>query len=432
MNDHTTTDSGAQEGRRVIVVGGGAAGLIAAGRAAETGAEVILLEKMRQVGRKLNITGKGRCNLTNSARLDDFLAAFGSQGKFLRQAFGVFFNSDLVAFIRSLGVELELERGGRYFPVDNNAPDITRALHQWCIDSGVDIHLGSTAKSLVIEDSRVTGVKAGRLGRKQAADAVVIATGGLSYPATGSTGDGYRMAEEAGHTIEPTYPALVPLETDGDIAPRLQGLSLRNVTVRLLVNGKEADHILGEMLFTHFGVSGPTVLQMSRQAVAALAAGGELELSIDLKPGMDEKTLEGRLLRDFKENGNKQLQTILKGLLPASLIPVCLDLLDLPNDVTGNQITTAERRTLRGWLKDFRLKITGHRSYEEAIITSGGVRLIEINPRSMESLIVPGLFFAGEVLDLDGPTGGYNLQAAFSTGWLAGTAAAGGEPSPTA
>jgi hypothetical protein len=428
MIQHDTSDEA--HGMHVLVIGGGAAGLIAAGRAAKLGAQVVLLEKMRQVGRKLSITGKGRCNLTNSARLEDFIAAYGPQGQFLRQAFMAFFNSDLVAFIRSLGVDLELERGGRYFPADNRAPDITRALYQWVLDAGVEVYLGSEVRDFIIENDRVIGVRHGRLKKKLVADAVILATGGLSYPDTGSTGDGYRLAEEAGHSIVPTKPALVPLTTSGEVAQSLQGLSLRNVGVRLMVDDKGQDSILGEMLFTHYGVSGPIVLQLSHRVISFLEENRKVEISIDLKPALDEKSLEARLLRDFKEHSTKQLHTILKGLLPASLISVCLHLLELPTDVTGSQITTAERRRLRAWLKDFRLSVTGHRSYAEAIVTAGGVALKEVNPRSMESLIRPGLYFAGEVLDIDGPTGGYNLQAAFSTGWLAGTAAAGAAENP--
>lgn len=408
-----------QTRRRVVVVGGGPAGLIAAGEAAKAGAKTILLEKKKQTGRKLAITGKGRCNLTNSASLEPFLEAFGRNGRFLRQAFMQFFNTDLVAFIEELGVKIDLERGGRFFPVDNRAEDIALALENWAIGLGVEIRTGAPINELLIQDDRVVGVKLGN-HKEIKADAVIVATGGRSYPGTGSNGDGYRLAEEAGHTLVPTRPALVPIETAGTTAKDLQGLSLKNVTVSLLIDGKAKDQALGEMLFTHFGLSGPIILLLSGLIVDALRLHRKVTLALDLKPALSEKKLEARLLREFTTLGNKQLSNILKELLPAKMIPVCLDLLDLPSDVKGNQVTTAERRRLRHWLKDLRFEVTGHRPIEEAIITAGGVNLKEIDPRSMESKLVSGLYFVGEVLDINGPTGGYNLQAAFSTGWLAG------------
>ncbi|MCD6250504.1 MAG: NAD(P)/FAD-dependent oxidoreductase, partial [candidate division Zixibacteria bacterium] len=411
-------------GKRVIVVGGGASGLIAAGEAAKAGATTILLEKKIQTGRKLAITGKGRCNLTNSAPLEEFLEAFGPNGRFLRQAFMQFFNTELVGFIEELGVKIDLERGGRFFPVDNRAEDIALALENWAKAAKVEIQTGRAVDELLIENERVAGVQSGRQKRIEA-DAVIVATGGRSYPGTGSTGDGYRLAEAVGHTLVPTRPALVPIETAGTVAKALQGLSLKNVSLKFLVDGKEQDKALGEMLFTHFGMSGPLILHLSGQIVDALELRKKVVLSLDLKPAVSEKKLEARLLREFTANGNKQLQNILKELLPAKMIPVCLDLLDLPIDLNGNQVTTDERRRLRHWLKDFSFEVTGHRPIAEAIITAGGVNLKEIDPRSMESQLIPGLYFAGEVLDLNGPTGGYNLQAAFSTGWLAGRSAAG-------
>jgi predicted Rossmann fold flavoprotein len=262
-------------------------------------------------------------------------------------------------------------------------------------------------------------------GQVYRAGAVILATGGASYPATGSTGDGYRLAESVGHNIVPIRPALVPLETAGDVAPRLQGLSLRNVAVRLQVDGKKRAEGLGEMLFTHFGVSGPLVLSQSRQAVDALQRGQEVTLCIDLKPALDERKLDARLLRDLDTHGKRQFRTLLKDLLPQKLIPVCIDLTGIPPHKVAHQITAQERQRLRRWLKDFRLEVTGHRSFAEAIITAGGVDTRQVDPRTMASRLVKGLYFAGEVLDVDADTGGYNLQAAFSTGWVAGRAAAG-------
>ena len=408
---------------RVIVVGAGAAGLMAAGQAAAMGAETLLLEKMNHPGRKLRIAGKGRCNLTNVAPVSEFIAHFGPNGRFLRQAFHQFFNSDLLAFFDELGVRTMTERGGRVFPASGQAQDVVDALVQWVSERGLTLQSRSHAKRLLVEGGRVAGVQASR-GQIHRADAVIIATGGASYPATGSTGDGYRLSQAVGHTIVPIRPALVPLETAGDVALRLQGLSLRNVAVRMWVNGKKQAEASGEMLFTHFGVSGPIILSLSRQVVDALLTNQTVTLAIDLKPALDESTLDARLLRDLDARGKQHFRTLLKGLLPSKLIPVCMDMTGIPPDTVAHQITSEERRKLRVWLKDFRLEVTGHRSFTEAIITAGGVDTREINPRTMASRLVEGLYFAGEVLDVDADTGGYNLQAAFSTGWVAGRSAA--------
>jgi predicted Rossmann fold flavoprotein len=424
--------------RRVIVVGAGAAGLMAAGQAAEMGAEIWLLEKMALPGRKLRITGKGRCNVTNMVPLPDFTARFGPNGRFLRQAFHRFFSADLVAFLRGLGVATITERGGRVFPASGQAQDLVDALVHWVSGLGVHLVTRASVERLLLENGRVWGVQvrgssaipgelgSGRTagGREYHGDAVILATGGASYPATGSTGDGYRMAEAVGHTIVPIRPALVPLETAGDVARRLQGLSLRNVMVRLEAGEERLSEAFGEMLFTHFGVSGPAILGMSKQAVDALQSGHRVWLSIDLKPALDQSKLDARLLRDLDTYGRRQFSTVLKELLPQKLIPVCVDLTGIPPDKPANQITAEERQRLRNWLKDLRLQVTGHRTFAEAIVTAGGVDLREIDPRTMESRLVAGLFLAGEVLDLDADTGGYNLQAAFSTGWLAGRSAA--------
>jgi len=413
--------------------------LMAAGQAAELGAETLLLEKMDRPGRKLRIAGKGRCNLTNVAPLSEFIAHFGANGRFLRQAFSQFFASDLVAFFEELGVSTVTERGGRVFPASGQAcpelvlspvegrsrraQDVVDALVRWVGERGVTLRTRSPVERLLVEEGRVVGVQVSR-GRVYRADAVIIATGGASYPATGSTGDGYRLAESVGHAIVPIRPALVPLETAGDIAPRLQGLSLRNVTVRVWVNGKKQAEAFGEMLFTHFGVSGPIILSLSKQVVDALRLGQRVILSIDLKPALDERKLDARLLRDLDAHGKQQFRTLLKGLLPRKLIPVCIDLTGIPPDKVAHQITAQERKRLRTWLKDFRLEVTGYRPFTEALITAGGVDTREVDPRTMASRLVEGLYFAGEVLDVDADTGGYNLQAAFSTGWVAGRSAA--------
>ncbi|MFH1675075.1 MAG: NAD(P)/FAD-dependent oxidoreductase [Pseudomonadota bacterium] len=425
--------------RRVIVVGGGAAGLMAAGQAAAMGAETLILEKMNRPGRKLRITGKGRCNLTNIAPLSEFITHLGPNGRFLRQAFSMFFTDELVAFFERLGVRTVTERGGRVFPASGEAKDVVDALARWVGGLGVTVRTRSTIDRLLIEDGRVVGVQISSAssrtdklpafkhsaGRIYHADAVIVAAGGASYPATGSTGDGYRMAESVGHTIAPIRPALVPLETSGDIAPGLQDLSLRNVTVRVFVNGKKQAEAFGEMIFTHFGLSGPIILTLSRQVVDALRLGQKVALSIDLKPALDVKKLNDRLIRDLNAHGKRQFQTLLKELLPQKLIPVCIDLTGIPPDKAGHQITGQERKKLRMWLKDFRFEVTGYRPFTEAIVTAGGVDTREVDPRTMASRLVKGLYFAGEVLDVDADTGGYNLQTAFSTGWVAGRSAAG-------
>jgi predicted Rossmann fold flavoprotein len=428
--------------RQVIVVGGGAAGLIAAGQAAELGAETLLLEKMDRPGRKLRITGKGRCNLTNIAPVSEFIAHFGPNGRFLRQAFHQFFCPELVGFFEDLGVRTLTERGGRVFPVEGQAQDVVDALLGWIGERGVTLRTRSPVERLVLEGGRVAGVHvSGPPGRVFRGDAVIVATGGASYPATGSTGDGYRLAQSVGHTVVPIRPALVPLETASDIASRLQGLSLRNVTVQVWINprhsslprqpdgsteqmGRKHAEAFGEMIFTHFGISGPIILSLSKQVVDALRQGQRVTISIDLKPALDERKLDARLLRDLDAYGKQQFRTLLKGLLPRKLIPVCFDLTGIAPDKVGHQITAEERKRLRTWLKDFRLEVSGYRPLTQAIITAGGVDTREVDPRSMASRLVEGLYFAGEVLDIDADTGGYNLQAAFSTGWLAGRAAA--------
>jgi predicted Rossmann fold flavoprotein len=432
-----TISASADDAYEVIVVGGGAAGLMAAGQAAGLGTRTLLVEKMNRPGRKLRITGKGRCNLTNVASVETFIEHFGPSGRFLRQAFQAFFHPELVALFEELGVRTVVERGGRVFPASDQAQDVVDALVRWVGRRGVALQTHSPVKRLLIEEEeggeRVVGVQVARAdprvgkgsaGRIYRADGVIVATGGASYPATGSTGDGYELARSVGHAIVPIRPALVPLETAGDVAPRLQGLSLRNVAVRVWIDGKKRGEAFGEMLFTHFGVSGPIVLSLSRQVVDALRLGQRVVLSIDLKPALDERKLDARLLRDLDAHGRQQFHTLLKGLLPSKLIPVCVDLTAIPADKPGHQITGVERKRLRTWLKDFRLEVTGHRPFAEAIVTAGGVDTREIDPRAMASRLVRGLYFAGEVLDVDADTGGYNLQAAFSTGWLAGRSAA--------
>lgn len=423
---------------RVIVIGGGPAGLIAAGQAAKLGVETMLFEKMDRPGRKLRITGKGRCNLTNIAPLSQFIEHFRPNGRFLRQAFSQFLTSELMAFFEELGVPSVTERGGRVFPASGRAQDVVDALVQWIGECGVKLMNRSVVERLNVEGKKVTGVKVYKgvsrmrkalttvlsCGQIYHADAVIIATGGASYPETGSTGDGYQLAELAGHSIVRIRPALVPLETQGDIAQRLQGLSLRNVKVQVKVDGKKQGQGFGEMIFTHFGVSGPVILSLSRQVVDALRLGQKVELSIDLKPALDHGKLDARLLRELDAHGKQHFRTLLKELLPRKLIPVCIDLVGIFPGKVGHQITTRERKRLRMWLKDFHLQVNAYRPFKEAVVTAGGVNTREVEPRTMASRIVERLYFAGEVLDVDADTGGYNLQAAFSTGWIAGRSAA--------
>jgi len=416
-------------GIRIVVIGGGPAGLMAAGQAAGLGAEVILLEKMPRPARKLRITGKGRCNLTNTAPLNEFITFYGRNGRFLRSAYSRFFSTELLDFFHSLGIETASERGGRIFPTSNQAQDIVDALTGWVRNNGVRIRTNAAAKRIrVSESGALSVIVSDPTGENPiyqlSANAVILAVGGASYPATGSTGDGYKIAEDLGHSIITVRPALVPLRTAGDTAQRLQGLSLRNTAVRVYAGGLPEGHAFGEMLFTHFGVSGPIILTLSRMIVDALQENQPVSISIDLKPALDDEKLDNRIRRDLDEHGRRSFQRILEGLLPRKLIPVCIYLLGIPTDKPANQITSMERERLCSWLKDFRLEITGPMPISQALVTAGGIDLKEINPRSMESRIVPDLYFAGEILDLDGDTGGYNLQAAFSTGWLAGRAAA--------
>ena len=407
--------------QRIIVIGGGAAGMMAAGQAAAAGAQVILLEKMNRPGRKLAITGKGRCNLTNIAEMKEFIDHFGPNGCFLRQAFSSFFAPELMVFLEQLGLELVSERGGRVFPSGGKAPEVVKAFQKWLLESGVLIKTTTRVELLLTTNGRISGVLANN--ETLPCDAVILATGGASYAATGSSGDGYRLASAVGHTIIPIRPALVPLEIAGSLTTPMDGLDLRNINVRLLVNGKRCRQEFGEMSFTKFGVTGPVILTLSGDVVDGLRSGKSVSLSIDLKPALDEQKLEARLLRDLETRNKEQMSSVLRGLLPREMIPTCLTLNEIPEDRLAGQVTAKERKRLKTWLKDFRLPVSGHRPFTEAIITAGGVDLKEVDPRTMESRKVRSLYLAGEVLDIQGDTGGYNLQAAFSTGWIAGRAA---------
>lgn len=408
--------------KKIIVVGGGCAGMMAAIRAAEQGAQVTLFEKMPRVGRKLGITGKGRCNLTNAADVEEVVKNIPGNGKFLFSTLKNFSPVDTVNFFESLGVVTKVERGGRIFPASDDAKEVIDALLRRLAELGVDVKTNSPVTDIIAEHKKICGVLVG--GTICAADAVILATGGASYPATGSTGDGFRFAQRLGHTVTEILPALVPLETEEEFVKDLQGLSLRNVLVKLLADGKKVLEQFGEMLFTHFGVSGPIILTLSRQVARLLADKKFVELEINLKPALTPEQLDARILRDFDKFKRKTIKNALIELLPAKLIPIILDLSYLPEDKRVDEITQAERRRLIENLHGLPLTITRTRPIDEAIVTAGGVSTKEIDPRTMQSKIVEGLFIVGEVADVDGFTGGYNLQAAWSMGNAAGTFAA--------
>ena len=410
----------------VLIAGGGAAGMMAAISAGRKGARVTIVEKMNKPGRKLSITGKGRCNLTNTDDLEEFLSNIGPDPRFLRNAFARFFSNHLINLLNELGLNTITERGGRVFPENNSAPEVVNVMNRELQRLGVTILTQCPVEEVWIKEGRAAGIVTSQ-GKVIEADRVILAMGGSSYPGTGSTGDGYRLARRLGHTVRDPAPSLVPMTTAGDIAQRLQGLTLKNVNASVIVNGKKAGEMFGEMLFTHFGLSGPIILSLSRQFNRTILEGHQVEISIDLKPALDHETLDRRLLRDLAEHSKMQMKGILRGLLPSSLIPVCLDLLRIDPEKQASQVSAAERKKLRNWLKDFRFQVTGLRGYSKAIVTSGGVSTREIDPKTMESKLVKNLYFAGEIIDLDANTGGYNLQIAFSTGWLAGWAAAGND-----
>jgi predicted Rossmann fold flavoprotein len=406
----------------VIVTGAGAAGIIAAGSAARAGARVLLIEKMRQAGRKLLITGKGRCNITHDAPASVYYKNIFPNGRFLKHAFNTFFVSDILKILHDGGVETITERGSRVFPVSNNASDVLKALMGWMGNKNISILYQSRVNELLARKGFVKGVRvlSDNESRDYYARSVIICTGGKSYPATGSTGDGYQLAIKAGHTISEVRPALVPLVTSGKIAGRLQGLGLKNINAVVWVNGRKSAAEFGELMFAHYGLTGPVILTLSRHVVEALSAGRKVEISIDLKPALDERKLDARLLRDLDEHGKKMMENIFRLWLPSSLIPVFLDILRIDGKKPCHQLSSADRRKILHLMKDFRFSITGHPGYREAIITAGGVPTVEISPKTMESKLIKNLFFAGEVIDLDANTGGFNLQIAFSTGFLAG------------
>lgn len=405
--------------KKIIVVGGGAAGMLAAIAAAENGSEVCLLEKNEKLGKKIYITGKGRCNVTNAGDMETLLVNVCGNEKFLYSAFYGFDNRAVMDLLEQAGCPLKTERGDRVFPVSDHASDVIGALTRRLKQLDVEICLHTEVKRLLAEE-RITGVELSD-GKTLACDAVIVCTGGLSYPTTGSDGDGYRFAEETGHKLTERRPSLVPLCVKEEWCKELMGLSLKNVSVTLKQGKKELYHEFGEMLFTHFGISGPLILSAS--SYYAKAGGGAAEILIDLKPALDMGQLDKRLLRDFDENKNKQFKNVLGGLFPAKLIPVMIELSGIDSEKKVHEITKEERRGFAELIKNLPLTVTGTRGFSEAIITKGGVSVKDISPSTMESKKVKGLYFAGEVLDLDALTGGFNLQIAWSTGHLAGSEA---------
>jgi len=400
---------------KIAVIGGGPAGIFAASTAAMQGASVLLIEKNPYLGKKMGITGKGRCNITNACDIRDFIANIPVNGKFMHSAFYAFSNDDMINLLSRYGVETKIERGNRVFPVSDKAKTVIDALKAYAKDCGVRAVQDNVLAVKKSDNGFLLDLE--RKGKLKS-DKVIIATGGASYTATGSTGDGYKFAGELGHTIITPTPSLVPLTTSGNVAKSLMGLSLKNISIKITdTNGKKLYEDFGEMLFTHFGVSGPVILSASSHLRNFK---NKYILSIDLKPALDEETLDKRIVRDFSAELNKDFINSLDELLPKKMIPVIIKLSGIPERKKVRDITKAERSKLVESIKNFTLEINGTRPINEAIITSGGVCVKEINPKTMESKIVPGLYFAGEVIDVDAYTGGFNLQIAYSTGYLAG------------
>lgn len=407
---------------KVLIIGGGAAGMMAAAFAAKNGNRVEVFDKNEKLGKKLFITGKGRCNITNAADLEDFFSAVTSNPKFLYSAFYSFTNEQVISFFEELGVKTKVERGGRVFPVSDHSSDVIQALKSEMERLGVKINLNAEVKELITEKSStgetVNGIRLVS-GKKISGDAVIVATGGISYPSTGSTGDGYRFARRCGHKVSELSPSLVPMEVKEWYAGELMGLSLRNIEIRITDGKKKLYQEFGEMLFTHYGVTGPVILSAS-SVVGKKLKDTELTLHIDLKPALTEEQLDKRVLREFETNHNRQFKNAVDSLFPSKLRPVIVELSGIPEEKKVHEITKEERLRFVRLIKDFTMTLTGLRGYNEAIITKGGVSVKEIDPGTMESKLVKGLYFAGEVLDLDAVTGGYNLQIAWSTGYLAG------------
>lgn len=405
---------------KVIIVGGGAAGMLASIIAAKNGCAVTLFEKNEKLGKKVYITGKGRCNVTNNCDPEELLQAVMSNPKFLYSAFYSFTSQDMMQLLEDAGVSLKTERGNRVFPVSDHSSDIIHGLEQLMKKYGVQIHLRSEVKNLLTENGIVTGIQLTD-NKVYTADAVIVATGGLSYPTTGSTGDGYRFAVETGHTVTECMPSLVPLTTKEAYIPLMKGLSLRNVELTVKRGKKTVYQDFGEMMFTHFGITGPLVLSASAKIGKFLQKGEELSAYLDLKPALSHEQLDDRILREFSSAQNRQFKNVIGVLFPSSLTPVIIELGPIPEDKVIHDISREERLAFGSLIKAFPFTITGLGGFSEAVITRGGVSVREIQPGTMESKKIKNLYFIGEVLDLDAVTGGYNLQIAWSTAYLAAT-----------
>lgn len=410
------------EPKKIVVVGGGPAGMMAAIRAAGLNQDVTLIEKNQTLGKKLLLSGKGRCNLTNLCNPDSFLKRFSKEGQFLRDAFKKFFNTDLIHFFETRGLKLKIERQQRVFPLDDKSSSVTNTLKKELIKNKAKIRTGIEMKDILIHENKVRGIIL-EPGGFLPADKIILATGGVSYKFTGSTGYGINIAGKLGHSIIPLRPGLVPLETRQNLKS-LQGLALKNIRLQFSDGKKKLDSGIGELLFTDFGISGPLVLSLSSQIVDWLKEGTSVYVQIDLKPALSTQQLNARLLREFKENSKKNVQNTLKNLLPQKLIRIFLEIAKINPHKLAGQVTKEERKNLIDLFKGLRLDIVKSRPIEEAMVTRGGVSLKDINPRSMESRKIKGLYFCGEMIDVDADTGGFNLQAAFSTGYLAGESAA--------
>ena len=403
----------------VIIVGAGPSGMMAAIGAARRKRKVLLIERNNSLGKKLLISGKGRCNLTNSCEIEEFLEKFSLSGNFLRNSFARFFNTDLISFFEDSDLKLKTERGGRVFPKSDRAADVLNILKTKLENRNIKIILNQRVQKILVRNNLVEGVLThSKVSFK--ASKVVIATGGLSYPLTGSSGDGYKMAEKLGHKIIALTPALVAVRIKERFIRDWQGISLRNVSLTLFAGKKKIGHRFGEMIFTHFGISGPIVLDVSADIYKAQKQGYDLTIGINFKPALDNKKLNARLLREFSENPKKSIKNIFKNLLLKNMIEGFLQYCCLDPEKTASQITAQERSRMVKGLFDLRLTVAGVMPAKAGIVTGGGVSTKEINPKTMESKIIPGLYFTGEVIDIDAKTGGYNMQAAFSTGWVCG------------
>lgn len=412
---------------KTIVIGGGPAGMLAGISTAENGNKVIILEKMEKTGKKLLITGKGRCNITNNGDLDEFMKNIPENSKFLFSSFNQYSNKDIISLLNSEGVSTKVERGGRVFPVSDKSIDVLEALKRKLKKLNVEIKTNFEVTKILTENGVAKGIE-GKNKEQLFADKVILATGGMSYPVTGSTGDGYKMAKELGHTVTEIKPSLVPLISTGkskELCQEMQGLSLKNIAIKIKCEDKEIYNDFGEMLFTHFGVSGPVILSASAvlvryKNITKLMQENKVKLVIDLKPALDNQKLDHRILRDFEELKNKEFKNSLEKLLPRKMINTFIKLTGIDPEKRVNVITKEERKTIVNTLKNFEITLNGFGSIDEAIITKGGIGLKEINPKTMESKIIKGLYFAGEIMDLDAFTGGFNLQIAWSTGYSAG------------